>query len=101
MVDFSSRKQSENKNSYTNLYSFPHLYTGVVFPAVPGQNRYFRHESDPHRHSTRILFFGELGSPARLKLESILVLSVSTGSTGNKQESGWKSSYQTLKRNLT
>lgn len=64
-----------------------HMFTQTtLFLAVPHQNRYFRHESDPHRHSTRTLFFGEPGRTARLKLESILVLSVSTGSTANKQE---------------
>ncbi|TNN34623.1 hypothetical protein EYF80_055212 [Liparis tanakae] len=50
-----------------------------------GQNRYFRHESDPHRHSTRTLFLGELGRPATLKLESILVLSESTGPDRQQQ----------------
>ena len=52
--------------------------------ATERQNKYFRQESEPQRHSTRMRFLGEEGMlerGARLKLESMRVLSVSTGST--------------------
>ena len=53
-----------------------------------GEKRYLRQDSVPHLHSMRTRFLGEPGSPARPKLESMRVLSMSTGSTVESQPEG-------------
>ena len=79
----------------TNVYRiiFLKMFNGKIYfsnctlsspKATERQNKYFRQESEPQRHSTRVRFLGEDGMlerGARLKLESMRVLSVSTGST--------------------